>query len=126
MRGNGMWIWQLPQTEGGDLDAIAARAKAAGMTTVYVKSSDAANVWTQFTPQLVQELHARGLRVCAWQFVYGNDPLGEAAAGAASVADGADCLIIDAETDVRGPLRVGAALRAGAARGDRARATRSA
>ena len=29
-RGNGMWIWQLSRTEGGDLDRIAARAKAAG------------------------------------------------------------------------------------------------
>ncbi len=102
MRGDGMWIWQLAKTEGGDLDAIAARARAAGMTTVYVKSSDAANDWEQFTPELVQALHARGLRVCAWQFVYGSDPLGEAAAGAAAVADGADCLIIDAETRYEG------------------------
>ena len=102
MRGNGMWIWQLPQSEGGDLDAIAARARAAGISTVYVKSSDAATNWTQFEPALVQALHLRGLRVCAWQFVYGADPLGEAAAGAAAVADGADCLIIDAETRYEG------------------------
>ena len=78
-----MWIWQLPQSNGGNLDVIAARARAAGMATVYVKSSDAADEWAQFTPQLVAALHARGLRVCAWQFVYGSDPLGEAAAGAA-------------------------------------------
>ena len=57
-------------------------------------------------------LHARGLRVCAWQFVYGKDPLGEAAAGAATVAAGADCLIIDAETDYEGRYAAGAALRA--------------
>jgi hypothetical protein len=102
MRGNGMWIWQLPLTERADLDAIAARARRAGMTTVYVKSSDGAGNWKQFTPQLVGALHARGLRVCAWQFVYGKDPLGEAAAGAAAVADGADCLVIDAETSYEG------------------------
>jgi hypothetical protein len=102
MRGDGMWIWQLPKTEGANLDAIAARATAAGMRTVYVKSSDAASVWSQFTPQLVADLHARGLRVCAWQFVYGSNPLGEAAAGAAAVRAGADCLIIDAETAYEG------------------------
>jgi len=102
MRGSGMWIWQLPQSNGGNLDVIAARAKAAGMGTVYVKSSDAADDWKQFTPQLVSALHARGLRVCAWQFVYGKDPLGEARAGARAVADGADCLIIDAETAYEG------------------------
>jgi hypothetical protein len=102
MRGHGMWIWQLPRSEAGNLDAIAARAAAAGMQTIYVKSADAANVWTQFTPQLVQELHARGLRVCAWQFVYGTDPTGEAAAGVAAVTAGADCLIIDAEGKYEG------------------------
>jgi peptidoglycan hydrolase-like protein with peptidoglycan-binding domain len=109
MRGHGMWIWQLPRSDGGNLDAIAARAAAAGIQTVFVKSADAANVWPQFTPQLVQELHARGLRVCAWQFVYGTDPLGEAAAGIAAVTAGADCLIIDAETRYEG--RYGAAQR---------------
>jgi hypothetical protein len=102
LRGNGMWIWQLPKSDGGNLDAIAARAAAAGMSTVFVKSSDAATVWTQFTPALVQALHARGLRVCAWQFVYGSNPAGEAAAGVAAVQAGADCLIIDAETAYEG------------------------
>jgi hypothetical protein len=102
LRGDGMWIWQLPRSDGGNLDAIGARAAAAGMKTVFVKSSDAANVWAQFNPQLVADLHARGLRVCAWQFVYGTSPLGEAAAGAAAVRAGADCLIIDAETTYEG------------------------
>ena len=102
MRGHGMWIWELPNSNRGDLDVIAARARGAGMTTVYVKGSDAGNVWTQFTPRLVADLHARGLRVCAWQFVYGAKPLEEAAAAAANVAAGADCLIIDAETAYEG------------------------
>lgn len=100
--GDGMWIWYVSKSEGGNLDAIAARAKAAGMRTVYVKSADRADVWKQFSPRLVAELHARGLRVCAWQFVYGSDPLGEAAAAAASIAAGADCFVIDAETAYEG------------------------
>ena len=102
MRGNGIWIWQLPKSDGGNLDAIAARAHGANMSTVFVKSSDGADVWSQFTPALVAALHARGLRACAWQFVYGKDPLGEAAAGAGAVAKGADCLVIDAETAYEG------------------------
>jgi hypothetical protein len=101
-KGNGMWIWRLPKSDGGDLDAIAARARGASMRTVFVKSADAADGWAQFSPQLVQGLHDRGLRVCAWQFVYGADPLGEAAAGAASVGAGADCLVIDAESAYEG------------------------
>jgi hypothetical protein len=100
--GDGMWIWYVTRSEGGNLDAIALRARAAGVRTVFVKSADRGTVWPQFSPQLVADLHARGLRACAWQFVYGADPLGEALAAAASVAAGADCLVIDAETAYEG------------------------
>jgi hypothetical protein len=75
-----MWIWELAKSEGGDVNAIAARAHAAGIGTVFVKSSDGPDdVWPQVNPALVQALHAYGLHACAWQFVYGADPLGEAA-----------------------------------------------
>lgn len=100
--GDGMWIWYVARSEAGNLDAIAARARAAGMSTVFVKSADAGTAWSQFSPQLVADLHARGLRVCAWQFVYGDDPLAEARAAIASVAAGADCFVIDAETAYEG------------------------
>src|SRR4051812_49190751 len=77
--GNGMWIWELAKSEGGDVNAIAARARAAGIGTVFVKSSDGPyDAWPQFNATLVQALHEYGLHVCAWQFVYGADPLGEA------------------------------------------------
>ena len=100
--GDGMWIWYVSKSDGGNLDAIAARAKAAGMSTVFVKSADGGDVWEQFSPQLVADLHARGLRACAWQFVYGADPQAEANAAAASIAAGADCFVIDAETKYEG------------------------
>jgi hypothetical protein len=102
MAGNGMWIWYLAKSDGGNLDAIAARARAAAIETVYVKSADGTDAWEQFTPRLVQDLHARGLRVCGWQFVYGAAPLGEAAAATTAAAAGADCLVIDAETRYEG------------------------
>jgi hypothetical protein len=100
--GNGMWIWYVSKSEGGNLDAIAARAQATGVGTVFVKSADGGDVWDQFSPQLVADLHARGLRACAWQFVYGIDPQAEANAAAASIAAGADCFVIDAETKYEG------------------------
>jgi peptidoglycan hydrolase-like protein with peptidoglycan-binding domain len=106
--GQGMWIWYLSRSDGGNLAAIAAQAHAAGVSTLFIKSSDGStNYWSQFSPQLVQELHANGLRVCAWQFVYGSNPAGEANLGAEAVADGADCLVIDAESQYEG--RYGAA-----------------
>jgi hypothetical protein len=102
-RGNGMWIWELSRSEAGDPAAIAARARSAQISTVFVKSSDGATSrWAQFNPTLVAALHAQGIRVCAWQFVYGNDPLAEASLGADAIADGADCLVIDAETAYEG------------------------
>lgn len=102
-KGHGMWIWELSRVEGGDITALVNRARAAGISTVFVKSSDGpASRWPQFNPQLVAALHANGIRACAWQFVYGNDPLAEAALGADAVADGADCLVIDAESQYKG------------------------
>jgi hypothetical protein len=95
--GAGMWIWYLSKSEGGDPAAIAAQAAAHGVRTIYVKSADGTNVWSQFSATAVAELKATGLRVCGWQFVYGNDPIGEAIAAAAAATAGADCFVIDAE-----------------------------
>jgi peptidoglycan hydrolase-like protein with peptidoglycan-binding domain len=100
--GRGMWIWELSGVDGGNLSDIAAGAQETGVRTVIIKSSDGPNMWEQFTPQLVQALHASGLRVCAWQYVYGNRPIWEADVGAQAVRDGADCLVIDAEVEYDG------------------------
>jgi hypothetical protein len=101
--GQGMWIWYLDKSDGGSIAAIAAQAHAAGVTTLFIKSSDGStNYWSQFSPQLMAELHANGLKVCAWQYVYGTEPVGEAALGAEAVADGAECLVIDAEAEYEG------------------------
>jgi hypothetical protein len=103
LEGQGMWIWYLSQSNGGSIASIAAQAHAAGVRTLFVKSSDgASNYWSQFSPQLVQELHANGLEACAWQYVYGTNPKGEASLGAQAVANGADCLVIDAEAEYEG------------------------
>jgi hypothetical protein len=100
--GNGMWIWYIDKSDGGDLDAIAARANAAGVKTIYIKSGDGATYWSQFSPLIVGGLKQRGLNVCAWQFVYGKVPSDEADIGARAVQSGAQCLVIDAESDYEG------------------------
>jgi hypothetical protein len=100
--GHGMWIWELPRTEQGDVQRIAARARAANFQTVFVKGADGTNTWKQFTPELVQALKAAGLTVCAWQFVYGTKPVEEAQAALAAIARGADCFVIDAEGQYEG------------------------
>jgi hypothetical protein len=100
--GDGMWIWQLGRVQGGDVDGIVARARANGVETVYVKSGDGTNLWTQFSSQLIARLKAGGLRVCAWQYVYGSNPVGEAETSAAAIERGADCFVIDAEAEYEG------------------------
>src|ERR1700712_425938 len=55
-KGDGMWIWQLEKSEGGDVDEIAARAAAAHIGTVFVKAGDGTTAWDQFSPLLVGAL----------------------------------------------------------------------
>jgi hypothetical protein len=98
----GQWIWYVDQSNGGYVPAILATAHRHHIGTVYIKAGDGTTTWDQFNPTLVAELHRGGLKVCAWQFVYGDHPAAEARIGAEAVADGADCLVIDAEADYEG------------------------
>jgi hypothetical protein len=101
--GNGMWIWYASRTSGGgNVDAVAARAQRSAVTTVFLKSSDGTSYWSQFNAAYVAALKARGLKVCAWQYVYGNHPVLEAREGRRAIEAGADCLVIDAEIEYEG------------------------
>jgi Putative peptidoglycan binding domain len=100
--GTGMWIWYVSKSSGGDPAAITAQAKRYGVVTVFIKSSDGGSWWSQFSPELLAALKAGGLRVCAWQYVYGDQPAAEAALGVRAAQTGADCLVIDAESQYQG------------------------
>jgi hypothetical protein len=102
VHGRSTWIWYLSRSDGGSVPAIIARAHAAGVVTLIVKSSDGGHYWSQFTPGLVRELRAGGLHVCAWQFVYGAEPVTEADMGVRAAQAGAECLVIDAEATYEG------------------------
>src|SRR5947208_2557909 len=86
----------------GRLGAIAKKAHAHNIDTVLIKSGDGTGYWSQFSSGVVDGLHARGLNVCAWQFIYGDKPGKEAKVGAAAVAKGADCLVLDVEGQYEG------------------------
>jgi hypothetical protein len=102
LAGNGMWIWYLSRSSHGKLGQIAKKAHANGIDTVLIKSGDGTHYWSQFSPAVVSGLHARGLNVCAWQFIYGDKPGKEAKVGEAAVANGADCLVLDVEGQYEG------------------------
>jgi hypothetical protein len=96
---SGMWIWQLEKSQGGDPTQIVAQAKAHDVSTVFIKSGDTTSYWDQFSPELVNALKSGGLKVCGWQYVKGDDPAGEAAVAQRAVTNGADCFVIDAESE---------------------------
>jgi peptidoglycan hydrolase-like protein with peptidoglycan-binding domain len=98
----GMWIWVLSDTDAGNLKTIISQAKSYGVGTLYIKSGDGADNWPQFNSTLTSDLHRSGLKVCAWQYVYGNHPALEAQVADDAVKEGADCLLIDAETEYQG------------------------
>jgi len=102
LAGDGMWIWYLNRSSHGNVGKIAAKAHSRGIETVLIKSGDGTHYWGQFTSSLVSQLHARGLNVCAWQFIYGRKPGKEARVGAAAAARGADCLVMDVEGQYEG------------------------
>ncbi|MEA2442490.1 MAG: hypothetical protein QOH76_3914 [Thermoleophilaceae bacterium] len=100
--GDGMWIWYASQSSGGSTSAIASRAKRSGIETVFIKSSDGTNYWSQFNSAYVKALQAKGLDVCAWQYVYGRAPVTEARMARRAIQAGADCVVIDAEVEYEG------------------------
>src|SRR5947209_10751901 len=99
--GSGMWIWYVNQSNGGSIPGIIARARAHKVRTVFVKSGDGTTYWPQFS-QVVRPLQAGGLKVCGWQYVYGDRPGDEATVAAQAVKTGADCFVIDAEAQYEG------------------------
>lgn len=68
--GKGMWIYEPAKTEGGNVAAIIAKAKATGLTHLWVRMGsawDGFNV-VPFVNQLLPAAHAAGIRVIGWDF----------------------------------------------------------
>ena len=102
LKGDGMWIWYVNRAQRGNPAKIAGKARSRGIEVVLIKSGDGKKYWSQFTAGLVNALHARGIKVCAWQFVYGRAVGREAQVAAMAVRRGADCFVIDAEGHYEG------------------------
>ncbi len=68
--GKGMWIWQPEKSEGGDADAIVARAKAIGLTHLYVRTGSSWDGFNggPFLDTLLPVAHRAGLLVYGWDF----------------------------------------------------------
>lgn len=73
--GKGMWMWQPGRTEGGNVQAIIAKAQAVGLTHIYVRmgSSKGGFHAAPFLDQILPAAHAAGIRVYGWDFPYLHD-----------------------------------------------------
>ncbi len=74
----------IPAIDGGNPDRFADRLKAAGFEAVYLKAADGGYPFTpnrltylgwgeNVRQEIVDALHARGIKVIGWQFNYGYD-----------------------------------------------------
>jgi hypothetical protein len=76
-----MWIWKAKQTEGGDVDAVVARATAAGLRQLWVRVGDSRDGFyaADYLSTLVPKAHKAGLAVIGWGFPFLHDPMSDAA-----------------------------------------------
>ncbi|MFP5375554.1 MAG: hypothetical protein ACLGIO_02075 [Acidimicrobiia bacterium] len=79
--GRGMWTWQWGRTEGGDLGAVVRRAKAAGLSSLWVRVADSKSGFYggKYLDALVPLAHREGLKVVGWGFPFLGDPVADAA-----------------------------------------------
>lgn len=84
LRGKGFFIWKVQYCENGNSAAIVNLAQQANLSHVLIKVADgnySYNVTasgTDLVPPVAQALHAAGVQVLGWHYLYGDDPIGEA------------------------------------------------
>jgi parallel beta-helix repeat protein len=101
--GKGIWIWRLSGAEGGNVSAIIEKCKKAGIKWVAIKCGDGTDFWSeQCTPSLITRFHNAGIKFLGWQYVYGDDPIGEAGVADEILGTAVDGFIVDAESEYEG------------------------
>jgi hypothetical protein len=68
--GKGMWIYEPEKTEGGDVGAIVAKARAAGLSHLYVRTGSSWDGFYAgpFLDKLLPAAHEANLLVYGWDF----------------------------------------------------------
>ena len=81
IQGKGQFIWAANRIHDGDPELIAQDAKDAGLSHVLIKFADGTGDYNVSVDlhAIIAALHALGIEVWGWQFVYGYTPFGEAA-----------------------------------------------
>ncbi len=119
-KGVGMWIWLIDSCENGDVETIVDKAVEYGITWVAPKAQQG-TVWYRRNKEkikaLSQALHAKGIEVYPWGWIYGRSTYPPYASIARAEGERAfevvheleaDGYIIDAELDWKRPLNMAA------------------
>lgn len=88
LRGKGMWTYEWERTEGGSAATVVRKAKAAGLTSIWVRTGSSKSGFYA-APELRALLplaHAAGIKVVAWDFPYLYDPVADATRAARTLA----------------------------------------
>ncbi len=105
--GKGFYIWIISRCEGGNPQAIAAKAKEAGLSHVLIKVADGPYPYNvvnkvDLVPALAAELKAAGIQVWGWQYIYGSTPTNEAVTAIHRVQTlGLDGFVVNAEAEFK-------------------------
>lgn len=88
IRGKGMWTYEWARTEAGSAAAVVRRARAAGLTQIWVRtgSSKSGFYAADTLRELLPVAHRAGIAVVAWDFPYLYDPVADAARAAQTLA----------------------------------------
>ncbi len=113
LEGKGIFIWKIKDCEGGDPQAIAARATEAGFTHVLIKIADGAFTYNydydqnvDLVPPVIQALRNQQIQVWGWHYVYGDYPVSEARKAVERVRElDVDGYVIDAESQYKNPSK---------------------
>jgi Concanavalin A-like lectin/glucanases superfamily len=112
--GQGDWIWVVSSCESAlgvsTPQAVIDYEASKGMQWVCVKAGDGHSSWSQWNSTIINEAHAKGMKIFAWVYVYGNNSRVYGSTSSANVAGeisvatnalkiGGDGLIIDAEIE---------------------------
>jgi hypothetical protein len=82
--GKGMWIWQPEKAEGGNAQAMVAKAQRFGINYLYVRTGSSKTGFNAapFLNAILPAAHAVGIRVYGWDFPYLDDIAADAARAA--------------------------------------------
>jgi hypothetical protein len=101
--GKGIWVTNWAKDD-VDAPALVAKAKAAGLTSIWVRSGGSRQGYygNRVLPTLVPAAHRAGIKVVAWDFPFLSDPVRDAARAKQALATGIDAFAPDVETTAEG------------------------